>query len=52
VIDRAREALGSSRAFRREWERALQRLKLIVENDQPVARVAVAGSDRVAAFPA
>lgn len=52
LIDRAREALGSSRAFRREWERALQRLKLIVENDQPVARVAVAGSDRVAAFPA
>ena len=49
-IDRARELLGPSRAFRRDWQRALARLKELVEGDRPVPRVAVAGADRIPSF--
>ena len=49
-IDKARELFGPSRAFRRDWQRALERLKRIAETGEPVARVAVAGGDRLPAF--
>ena len=43
IFDRARELLGSSRAFARQWERALERLKAIVETGASPDPVAVAG---------
>ena len=49
IFDRARELLGSSRAFARQWERALERLKAIAETGASPDRVAVAGLDRVPA---
>jgi uncharacterized protein YndB with AHSA1/START domain len=49
MLDRARELFGSSRAFARQWKRALERLKAIVETDAPPERVTVAGLDRVPA---
>ena len=36
--------------FRRDWQRALERLKRIAETGEPVPRVAVAGGDRVPAY--
>lgn len=50
IFDKARELLGSSRAFAREWKRALERLRAIVETGEPVKRVTVAGGDRIAAL--
>jgi hypothetical protein len=50
VVDRARELFGPSRAFRRDWRRALGRLKALAEDGGPVPRVTVAGGDRVPAF--
>jgi uncharacterized protein YndB with AHSA1/START domain len=50
AIDRARELFGGTRAFGRDWQRALERLKRIAESDEPVPRVGVAGGDRVPAF--
>lgn len=49
-LDRLRELFGPSRAFRRDWRRALGRLKDLAESGDPVPRVAVAGGDRVPAF--
>ncbi len=49
-LDRMREMFSSSRAFGREWERALERLRVIAEDEPRVHRVAVAGGDRVPAF--
>jgi uncharacterized protein YndB with AHSA1/START domain len=49
VFDRARELLGSSRAFARQWARALERLKAIVETGASPEPIAVAGLDRVPA---
>lgn len=49
-LDKAREMFGSSRAFGREWERALERLRGIAEDQARVHRVAVAGGERVPAF--
>jgi uncharacterized protein YndB with AHSA1/START domain len=46
-FDRVREALGSERRYRRGLQRALARLKVVIEGDGPVERVAVAGADRV-----
>jgi uncharacterized protein YndB with AHSA1/START domain len=46
-IDRARELFGFSRTFRRGWRRALERLREVAEGDQPVARVTIAGGDRI-----
>jgi uncharacterized protein YndB with AHSA1/START domain len=50
AVDKARELLGGSRQFRRDWKRALARLKQIVEAEEPVQRVAVAGADRLPAL--
>jgi uncharacterized protein YndB with AHSA1/START domain len=49
-IDRARELLAPSRAFRRDWRRALARLKHLVEADGPVPRVGVAGGELLPTF--
>ncbi len=49
-IDRIRELTGSSRYFRRDLRRALERLRALVEGGGPVERVGVAGGDRLPAF--
>jgi hypothetical protein len=46
-LDRLRELGGASRWFRRNWGRAMRRLKQVVESGQPVERVTVAGGDRL-----
>jgi uncharacterized protein YndB with AHSA1/START domain len=38
---------GHERWYRRQWARALDRLKAIAESDQEPSRVAVAGGDRL-----
>lgn len=50
-IDRAKELLGARRWFRRRWSRALRRLKDTLEAGGPVARVQVAGEDRIPTLP-
>jgi uncharacterized protein YndB with AHSA1/START domain len=45
--DRARELLGGARRWRRNWKRAVVRLRDAMESDRPVERVAVAGADRL-----
>ena len=50
LVDRIRETAGSSRHFRRDFRRALERLRDVVEGDEPVERVGVAGGERVPAF--
>lgn len=47
-IDRLRELLGAGRWYRRRWKMALRRLATVIEGDQPLHRVGVAGGDRVA----
>ena len=46
-LDRIRDPLGSSRRLRRQWRRALARLKELVETEAPIERVVVAGGDRL-----
>jgi hypothetical protein len=46
-IDRLRELTGTARWFRRQWRRAAVRLKEVLESEQPVERVTVAGGDRL-----
>jgi hypothetical protein len=46
-VDRMREMLGAERRHRRNWTRALARLKDVIENGRPVQRVRVAGADRL-----
>jgi hypothetical protein len=50
-LDRLRELAGSGRWFRRNWARALARLKELIESERPIDRVAVAGGDRAPTFP-
>lgn len=49
LADRAKEVLapGGRRWHRRQWKRALRRLKDAVEGGEPVERVRLAGGDRV-----
>ena len=49
LFDGLREIAGSSRYFRRDLQRALGRLRAIVEGAEPVERVGVAGGDAVPA---
>jgi uncharacterized protein YndB with AHSA1/START domain len=42
-LDRLREKLGAERWYRRQWERALRRLREIAEEGRAPKRVAVAG---------
>jgi hypothetical protein len=48
-LDKLREMTGGSRFFRRDWKRALERLRVLAEGDAPVERVGIAGVDRVPA---
>jgi hypothetical protein len=45
-LDRAIEAIGAQRWYKRKWGKALGRLTELVEGDQPLERIAVAGGDR------
>jgi uncharacterized protein YndB with AHSA1/START domain len=49
-LDKARELFGASRFFRRDWQRALGRLREIAESERPAERIEVAGGDRLPAF--
>ena len=49
LIDRLRER-GLHRRLRRDWKRALLRLREIAEDDRAVERVTVGGGDRLPAF--
>ena len=46
AFDRIRE-LGRERWWRRRWSRALARMRDVIETGAPVARVGIAGGDRV-----
>jgi uncharacterized protein YndB with AHSA1/START domain len=48
-LDRAREMLGAPRWFRRNWARALARLKDLAESGRAPERVAIAGRERIGA---
>ena len=50
MLDRLRERMGSSRYFRRDFQRALERLRDLVETDAEIERVGVAGGERTPAF--
>jgi uncharacterized protein YndB with AHSA1/START domain len=45
-FDRLRERLGAERFYRRQWRRALARLKDVIESGRPVQTVGVAGGER------
>jgi hypothetical protein len=46
-FDRLRERLGAERFYRRQWRRALARLKDLIESGRPVQPVGVAGGERL-----
>jgi uncharacterized protein YndB with AHSA1/START domain len=46
-LDRLRERFGGERWLRRQWSRALERLKGLMEDERPLPRVAVGGGDRL-----
>ena len=50
LIDRLRELAGSSHFFRRDLQRALERLRGLIEGGERVERVGVGGGDRLPAF--
>jgi len=50
-LDRLRERLGAARWYRRQWSRALGRLREMIETDAEVKRVGIAGEDRVPVAP-
>jgi hypothetical protein len=50
-LDRLRERLGARRWYRRQWSRALRRLKRTLEEERPVEVAGVAGEDRVPTLP-
>ena len=45
-LDRARELLGASRWYRRQWRRAIRRLGEVAETGEAAERVLVAGGGR------
>lgn len=47
AYDRLRERRGSERRLRRGWERALERLRDLIEAGDAPERVAIGGGDRV-----
>ena len=50
IADKARELIGGSRHLRRNWRRALTRLRDLAEGGVPADRVQIAGTDRLPAF--
>lgn len=50
VFDKIRNPLGRSGPLRRDLQRALRRLKVLVETDVEIAPVTVAGGDRLPSF--
>ncbi len=50
LVDRVRELTGSSYFFRRDLQRALGRLRGLIEGSEPVERVGVGGGERLPAF--
>ena len=50
-LDRLREMLGAARWYRRQWRRALRRLRELLESGASVQRIGVAGEDRVPVAP-
>jgi uncharacterized protein YndB with AHSA1/START domain len=51
-LDRLRELLGARRWYRRQWSRALRRLKELVESGRAVEPVRIGGEDRIPTLPA
>jgi uncharacterized protein YndB with AHSA1/START domain len=47
LVDKLHEPFGSARRLRRDWSRALRRLRDLVESGEPVEPVGVAGGDRL-----
>jgi carbon monoxide dehydrogenase subunit G len=47
IFDKLHEPFPSPRKLRREWARALRRLRDLVESGEPVQGIAVAGGDRL-----
>ena len=50
-LDRVRELVGASRWYRRQWRRALRRLRDVLETGAAVERVGVGGEDRIPVAP-
>jgi hypothetical protein len=50
LADRLRNPFGRTGALRRDWARALGRLRELAESGRPVERVSVAGADRLPSF--
>lgn len=46
-VDKLRERFGAERWYRRQWSRALERLKDVLESGREIERVAVAGGARI-----
>lgn len=47
MAEKLRELRPGARRLRRGWERALRRLRDLVEDEEPVVRVEIAGGDRL-----
>jgi hypothetical protein len=47
LFDKIHEPFASPRRLHRDWERALRRLRDLVESGEPVAGIGVAGGDRL-----
>ena len=47
VLDSLRHLRGNERWYRRQWRRALARLKQLAESGEEPERVVVAGADRI-----
>jgi uncharacterized protein YndB with AHSA1/START domain len=47
MSDSARARLGAARWYRRQWKRALKRLRALLEDEQPIEPLRVAGTSRI-----
>ena len=50
AFDRARELIGTGRHYRRDFKRALSRLRSLAEDGAGLERVGIAGEDAIPAF--
>jgi uncharacterized protein YndB with AHSA1/START domain len=46
-VDSMRARLGARRWYRRQWKRALRRLRALIEDEQPIEPLRVAGTSRI-----